>query len=202
MRSPCTSSLHARCDGRRTSTMIVEVTFIMAKAKQKVTVPAMAGWTLLEAAQHHGLLEHCTHADPAWDYATFGEGPASAEDHVVVERKYFDIIQETSPLGYMEKNVLDSEVFEDLTPTSRLATCIKLTKAQHVSHRADTNPDTTNYCENFPMFRMRPEAYDSTGGTFASRTARLAARRCVAGDRYEPGFDTVPTLNGASDGMT
>lgn len=125
----------------------LSVTFIMAKAKQKVTVPAMAGWTLLEAAQHHGLLEHCTHADPAWDYATFGEGPASAEDHVVVERKYFDIIQETSPLGYMEKNVLDSEVFEDLTPTSRLATCIKLTKALDGMSVIvpDTNPDTTNY---------------------------------------------------------
>ena len=45
----------------------------MAKAKQKVTIPAMAGWTILEAAQHHGLLKHVVHADPSWDYNTFGD---------------------------------------------------------------------------------------------------------------------------------
>ena len=46
--------------------------FIMAKQKQKVTVPGMAGWTLLETAKHHGLLSHCTHADGKWDYYDFG----------------------------------------------------------------------------------------------------------------------------------
>ena len=30
------------------------------------------------------------HGDSAWDYATFGEGPCSSEDHVVVSREYFD----------------------------------------------------------------------------------------------------------------
>ena len=56
----------------------VMCTFIMAKQKQKVTVPGLVGWTLLEAAQHHGLLTHCVKADNPWDYATFGEGPAAA----------------------------------------------------------------------------------------------------------------------------
>ena len=44
----------------------------MTKAKQKVTIPGMVGWSLLETAQHHGLLTHCTHADYDWDYDTTG----------------------------------------------------------------------------------------------------------------------------------
>ena len=91
----------------------ISCTFIMAKQKQKVTVPGMVGWTLLETAQHHGLLTHCSHADSPWDYSTFGEGPMSAEDHVVVERSFYD---KTLPMGYQEKNVL-KEVSEDVTPT-------------------------------------------------------------------------------------
>ena len=121
-------------------------TFIMAKQKQKVTVPGLVGWTLLEAAQHHGLLTHCVKADNPWDYSTFGEGPAAAEDHVVVSRDYFDKISD--PMGYQEKNVLASEVPEDLTPTSRLATCITLTKELDgiTVIVPDTNPDLTHYC--------------------------------------------------------
>ena len=89
-------------------------TFIMAKKKQKVTVPGLAGWTLLETAKHHGLLPHCTHDDGEWDYVNFGEGPCSAEDHVVVENKFFDKL---GPMGYQEQNVLNSEAFAHLTPT-------------------------------------------------------------------------------------
>ena len=116
----------------------------MAKKKQKVTVPGMVGWSLLETAQHHGLLMQCCHADEAWDYTTFGEGPMSAEDHVVVSREYFD---KTGPVGYQERNVLNMEVPEDVTPTSRLATCVILTKELDgiTVIVPDTNPDLTNY---------------------------------------------------------
>lgn len=93
----------------------VSCTFIMAKQKQKVTVPGMLGWTLLETAHHHGMLTHACTGDQPWDYNTFGEGPMHAQDHVVVSRDYFD---KTGPVGYQEANVLDKEVDEeDLTPT-------------------------------------------------------------------------------------
>ncbi len=117
----------------------------MAKAKQKVTVPGLVGWTLLQTAQHHGLLEHCTPADNAWDYQTFGEGPASAEDHVVVSREFFERLP---PAGYQERNVLNAEVHDHMTPTSRLATCITLTKELDGIQVIvpDSNPDLTNYC--------------------------------------------------------
>jgi ferredoxin len=123
----------------------VTCTFIMAKAKQKVTVPGMVGWTLLETAKHHGLLKSACHADSAWDYATFGEGPASSEDHVVVSREFFDKL---APAGYQEMNVLNAEASEHLTPTSRLATCITLTKELDglTVIVPDTNPDLTDYC--------------------------------------------------------
>ena len=86
----------------------------MAKAKQKVTVPGLVGWTLLETAQHHGLLSHVTHADSPWDYSNFGEGPASAEDHIVVAREYFEKLP---PAGYQEVSMLNVEVAPALTPT-------------------------------------------------------------------------------------
>ena len=88
-------------------------TFIMAKQKQKVTVPGLVGWTLLETAQHHGMLTHVTHADEPWDYTTFGEGPMSAQDHVVVSHEFFE---KTLPMGYQEKNVLQADAGE-VTPT-------------------------------------------------------------------------------------
>lgn len=122
----------------------VMCTFILSKQKQKVTVPGMVGWTLLETAQHHGLPIPGTTADEKWDYSTFGEGPASAEDHVVVQREFFEKLE---PMGYQECNVLD-EVDENITGTSRLASCIKLTKDLDgiTVFFPDTNPDLTNYC--------------------------------------------------------
>ena len=50
----------------------------------------------------------------SWNYTDFGEGPASAEDHVVVETTFFDKL---GPMGYQERNILQSEVYEHLTPT-------------------------------------------------------------------------------------
>ena len=84
----------------------------MAKQKQKVTVPGLVGWTLLDTAKHHGLLTHCTHADSPWDYNTFGEGPMSAEDHVVVSRDFFDKVFQFEHEGCIYKlvsSVADSE---------------------------------------------------------------------------------------------
>lgn len=122
----------------------IKVTFIMAKAKQKVTVPAMVGWNLLEAAQHHGLLMHCEEGETAWDYTTFGEGPAAAEDHVIVANDYYP---KMNPMGWQEKQIIRNEI-DDITPTSRLATCIKLTREMDGLSVIfpDTNPDLTNYC--------------------------------------------------------
>ena len=91
----------------------VDCTFVVTKAKQKVTVPGQAGWTLLETAKHHGLLKQAPDADSDWNYSTFGEGPASAEDHVVVSREYFDKLP---PPCHQEKNMLNEDL-ENLTPT-------------------------------------------------------------------------------------
>ena len=84
----------------------VQCTFILAKQKQRVTVPAMTGWTLLETAKHHNLPLHGTPCDVPWDYVTFGEGPNSIEDHVVVTQEYFD---KTGPIGWQERELLDKD---------------------------------------------------------------------------------------------
>ncbi|KAL1499468.1 hypothetical protein AB1Y20_011672 [Prymnesium parvum] len=122
----------------------ISCTFILAKKKQKVTVPGQIGWSLLETAQHHGLPVPGTQADTKWDYSDFGEGPSSAEDHVVVQREYFDKLE---PMGFQECHVL-GEVEEHITGTSRLASCIKLTKELDgiTVMLPETNPDLTNYC--------------------------------------------------------
>ena len=46
-------------------------------------------------------------AESPWDYTTFGEGPASAEDHVVVSNEFFG---KTGDIGWQEKNVISSEI--------------------------------------------------------------------------------------------
>ena len=47
----------------------------------------------------------------------------------------------------MERNVLNAEVYEHLTPTSRLATCVTLTKELDgiTVIVPDTNPDFSDY---------------------------------------------------------
>lgn len=87
----------------------VSCTFLMTKQKQKVTIPGMVGWTLLETLQHHGIMTHVVGAEKPWDYNTFGEGPMHSQDHVVVAREYYD---KTMPLGYQERNVLDTELVD------------------------------------------------------------------------------------------
>ena len=77
----------------------------------------MVGWSLLETAHHHELPINGIPADEKWDYTTFGDGPASAEDHVVVQREFFDKLE---PMGWQECNTL-TDVEENITGTSRLA---------------------------------------------------------------------------------
>ena len=116
----------------------------MAKAKQKVTIPGLVGWTLQETAKHHGLLSHCPPGGDLWDYNSFGEGPMSAEDHIVVSKDYFEKLP---PASWMEMNILNSEVHDFLTPTSRLATMVTLTKDLDgiTVIVPDTNPDLSNH---------------------------------------------------------
>lgn len=64
----------------------------------------MVGWTLLKTAQHHNLPVNGCNADTPWDYYTFGEGPSSVEDHVIVSQEYFE---QTLPMGYQEKDLLE-----------------------------------------------------------------------------------------------
>ena len=96
----------------------VKCTFILVKQNQRVTVPGMVGWSLLKTAQHHGLPVNGIEADSPYDYVTFGEGPAGPEDHVVVQREYFD---KTGPIGWQELNLL-----EDMDPENRAPTCATL----------------------------------------------------------------------------
>ena len=84
----------------------VKCTFILAKQKQKVTVPGMVGWTLLDTAKHHNLPVNGIAADSPWDYYTFGEGPASVEDHVVVAQEFWEACL---PVGYQEQDLLEKE---------------------------------------------------------------------------------------------
>ena len=84
----------------------VKCTFILAKQKQKVTVPGMVGWTLLDTAKHHNLPVNGIAADTPWDYSTFGEGPASVEDHVVVAQEFWEACL---PVGYQEQDLLEKE---------------------------------------------------------------------------------------------
>ena len=84
----------------------VKCTFILAKQKQKVTVPGMVGWTLLDTAKHHNLPVNGIAADSPWDYYTFGEGPASVEDHVVVAQEFWEACL---PVSYQEQDLLEKE---------------------------------------------------------------------------------------------
>ena len=116
----------------------------MAKQKQKVTVNGMVGWSLLQTAQHHGMLEHVVHGESPWDYLTFGEGPNSAEDHVIISKEYFEKLPTA---GYQEQNMLVDQITEDLAPNSRLASYVILEKDLDgiTAIVPETNPDFTNY---------------------------------------------------------
>jgi hypothetical protein len=66
------------------------------------------GWTLLETAQHHSLPVGGCKAEDNWDpiNGTFGEGPGSLEDHVVLAREFFDMV---GPPVLDEQTLLESE---------------------------------------------------------------------------------------------
>ena len=120
----------------------ISCTFVLQKQKQRVTVPARVGWTLLQTAKHHKLPVNGTTADGSWDYITFGEGPGSIEDHVVVAKEFYAL---TGPPGEQEGTLL--RVSEpNATETSRLAACIKLTKEMDglTVLVPETNADLTN----------------------------------------------------------
>ena len=73
---------------------------------------------------------------------TFGEGPGSIEDHVVVAKEFYAL---TGPPGEQEGTLL--RVSEpNATETSRLAACIKLTKEMDglTVLVPETNADLTN----------------------------------------------------------
>jgi ferredoxin len=121
----------------------VTCVFVFKKQQQRITVPGMVGWTLLETAEHHNLpLRGCRAQEP-WNYSTFGEGPGSVEDHVVVAQEFYD---KCGPMSEQELELIEvSEGFP--TPTSRLAACITLTKElDGISVIVpETNVDYTNY---------------------------------------------------------
>mmetsp|Transcript_63635 Transcript_63635/g.105811 ORF Transcript_63635/g.105811 Transcript_63635/m.105811 type:complete len:150 (-) Transcript_63635:369-818(-) len=122
----------------------INCTFILGKQKKRVTVPGMVGWTLLDTAKHHRLPVHGCASDALWDYYTFGDGPSSIEDHVVISKEFTDIV---GPPQEQELTLLTVSDYENLTPTSRLAACIKLTKEMDglVVLVPETNPDLTKY---------------------------------------------------------
>jgi len=124
----------------------VNVTLILQKKKQRVTVPGMVGWTLLETAEHHNLPAFGTAcaAGAPWDYNTFGEGPNSVEDHVVVSKDYYEV---TGPPFDQELDLLLTHEGPNYQETSRLAACIKLTKEMDgmTVLVPETNVDFTKY---------------------------------------------------------
>uniref|UniRef100_A0A7S0L5W8 Uncharacterized protein n=1 Tax=Coccolithus braarudii TaxID=221442 RepID=A0A7S0L5W8_9EUKA len=123
---------------------MVNCTFVLVKQKKRVTVAGMVGWSLLETAQHHNLPVHGAAAENGWNYTTFGEGPGSVEDHVVVAKDFADVV---GPPTFEEEDLLTMLDPENYQPTSRLAACIKLTKDMEgiTVLVPDTNPDLTRY---------------------------------------------------------
>lgn len=96
-------------------------TFIKPNGK-RTTVPGRVGWSLLKTAQHHDVGLEGWEASPSWS-EDYGDGPATAADHVVVAKEWFDKLapmypEEEKMLGYVEH----------VTETSRLAAVIKLSK--------------------------------------------------------------------------
>ncbi|KAJ1639588.1 hypothetical protein T492DRAFT_936188 [Pavlovales sp. CCMP2436] len=104
------------------SEITVNCTFIKPDGK-RVTVPGMVGWSLLKTAQHHGVPLEGWESAPSW-YEDYGDGPATAADHVVVANEWVDKL---APMYQDELDMLGS--VDHVTPNSRLAAVIKLTKA-------------------------------------------------------------------------
>ena len=123
----------------------ISCTFILQKQNKRVTVPGMVGWSLLETAQHHRLPLEGERADAPWDYNTLGEGPGSVTDHVVLDPQSYEKV---GPPGDQEYELLESGDGENMTPTSRLAACIMLTKEMDglTAMVPETNATMKGYC--------------------------------------------------------
>jgi hypothetical protein len=98
----------------------VNCTFIKPNGK-RVTVPGLVGWSLLKTAQYHDVPLEGWESKPAW-LEDYGDGPATAADHVVVANEWLDKL---APMYPDECSMLGS--VEHVTPSSRLAAVIKLT---------------------------------------------------------------------------
>ena len=70
-------------------------------------------------------MTHAYKRSERWIEDAYGEGPASWSSHVVIPKEWYEKLPE--PM-FAEKETLDLVDPEDITPTSRLATEIVLTK--------------------------------------------------------------------------
>jgi 2Fe-2S ferredoxin len=99
----------------------VRCTFIKPDGK-RVTVPGRVGWSLLKTAKHHDVGLEGWESSAAW-LEDFGDGPATAADHVVVANEWVDKL---APMFPEEANMLGT--VPHATSTSRLAAVITLSK--------------------------------------------------------------------------
>jgi hypothetical protein len=79
----------------------------------------------LEDDSSGGGVTHQNLKSERWIEDQYGEGPSSWSSHVVIPK---DWVGKIPPPSYAEKEILDLIDKEDITPASRLATEIKLTK--------------------------------------------------------------------------
>lgn len=100
----------------------VHCTFIKPNGK-RVTVPGRVGWSLLQTAQHHDVGLEGWRASSSW-LEDYGDGPATAADHVVVAKEWAPKLE---PMYPEEEKML--QTVEHAAETSRLAAVITLTKA-------------------------------------------------------------------------
>jgi hypothetical protein len=114
--------------------LTVQLTMIDYKGDQAKVV-GRVGQTLVQACAAYGYaaLEDDSSGgggkvdvvhNERWTEMVFGEGPQSFQSHVVFPREWFGRLPAASP---KEREVL-ARLRQDLTPTSRLATQIVLTK--------------------------------------------------------------------------
>ena len=84
---------------------------MLVKQNKRVTVAGMEGWSLLYTAQHHKLPVNGIEAENGWNYLgnTFGEGPNSIEDHVVVAQDFADVVGPMTPEEHDLLSVLDAD---------------------------------------------------------------------------------------------
>ena len=124
---PLFSSLHTSCER-------VNVNFVDTYGQQ-FRVPGRIGQSLYEVALMHDIdmdghdsinNENAIKMTDAYTEDVFGEGPSQAQDHVILEGKWYNKVPAPMP---EEVTVLQDHVYDqDLTPNSRLGSQIILTK--------------------------------------------------------------------------